>query len=90
MMMKRDWIPQFGRYALVGVGGAFINIGVTTVLLALCHCHSYWMVPFLQLQIDLLVTVFNGIGILIAFLFNFYFNKTWTFREDQSRNEIYY
>lgn len=77
---NRETEIQLLRYAFVGFVGALINLGVTTLLVALWGQHYF--IAFGPLQLDFFVTFFNGVGILLAFVFNFYWNKTWTFREN--------
>lgn len=71
---------QLLRYAFVGTIGALINMGVTTILHGLLDIHYFLFLG--PLKIDFFVAFFNGIGILLAFIFNFYYNKTWTFKKN--------
>lgn len=69
---------QLAKYATVGFVGAVINISITTLLCGLFPIHFY--VTIFGVNLDFWVAFFNGVGVLTAFLFNFYFNKKWTFK----------
>jgi len=77
-MVSKSTIEQLSKYATVGFFGALINIAITSTLCAVFPTHLY--VQFLGCNFDFWIAFNNGVGILVAFLFNFYWNKRWTFK----------